>query len=340
MKILTVGNLYPPNHLGGYELMWEAAVEELRRRGHDVRVLCNPELTSYWKGHKWPLHRKLRGPLIEAKNRRVFDQAAADADIVSFWSMGGMSMSLVEHRPSLAVVMDDWLLYGPLTDPMWVRKRPPKLDRPLYISAFTAERAGQPGEVLHAGYDERVFTPVPAGEWRGQLYLPGRLDPRKGQRTAIAALPDDMTLLISGVGDAKYGKELQRLARGRRGVLFSETRDRAQIAREYAAADAVLFPAEWSEPFGLVPLEAMGVGRPVIATGVGGSAEYLRDGENCLLAERGNADALREAIVRLSRDPELRDHLVANGFATAAELTLSRFLERVADAHEAYGSPS
>ena len=51
----------------------------------------------------------------------------------------------------------------------------------------------------------------------------------------------------------------------------------------YAAADAVLFPVSWEEPWGLVPLEAMAVGRPVLASRAGGGpAEYLRAGENCL----------------------------------------------------------
>jgi glycosyltransferase involved in cell wall biosynthesis len=84
----------------------------------------------------------------------------------------------------------------------------------------------------------------------------------------------------------------------------------------------------------------MGVGRPVIATGVGGSAEFLRDEENCLLVPRGDADALRAAIRRLAADEALRERLREGGFATARRLTLSRFLERVADAHEAYAGAS
>jgi glycosyltransferase involved in cell wall biosynthesis len=149
-------------------------------------------------------------------------------------------------------------------------------------------------------------------------------------------LPDGMELLISGVGDDEFAAELHALAGP--AVAFSTTRDRAEIAREYADADAVLFPADWSEPFGLVPLEAMAVGRPVIATGAGGSAEYLRDGENCLLVGRGDADALRAAIERLAADAPLRDRLREGGFATAKELTLSRFVRGVADAHEAYAA--
>ena len=82
---------------------------------------------------------------------------------------------------------------------------------------------------------------------------------------------------------------------------------RDALAGVYAGADALLFCVEWPEPFGLVPLEAMAVGTPVVATGTGGSAEYLRDGENCLLVEPGDADARSpRAVRRLAGDPELR----------------------------------
>ena len=64
-------------------------------------------------------------------------------------------------------------------------------------------------------------------------------------------------------------------------VRFLGAKPRAELRDVYAAADVVVFPVQWNEPWGLVPLEAMSVGRPVVASGTGGSAEYLRDGENC-----------------------------------------------------------
>src|SRR3954451_305572 len=74
MRVLTVGNMYPPHHLGGYELIWEDAVRHLRSDGSTVRVLTTDfhrpetpssaesdglndvhrELDWYWKDHAWP----------------------------------------------------------------------------------------------------------------------------------------------------------------------------------------------------------------------------------------------------------------------------------------------
>ena len=102
-----------------------------------------------------------------------------------------------------------------------------------------------------------------------------------------------------------------------------------RVHEVYASADAILFPVEWPEPWGLVPLEAMSVGRPVVATGTGGSGEYLRDEENCLLFEPGDAEALAACVRRLAGDPGLRARLVAGGRETAAHFTADAFEQRV-----------
>ena len=329
MRVLSVGNSYGDDRVGGYERMWQAVVEELRRRGHDVRVLTPPELRWYWHEHRWPRRRRLAGRWIERHNRRVFEEAAAEADLVSFWAMGGLSMSLLAHRPAIAFVHDPWPDYGPVRDPM-CRGGEVELPPAFWVSEHT--RRGRPGEVVHSGYDERVFTAAPPHDgWSGRLLLPGRIDARKGHRAALAAFGAD--LVVAGSGDRRLEHALRRGGADLLGAL-----DPSELAFEYARADAVLFPVEWAEPWGLVPLEAMAVGRPVIATGTGGSAEYLRDGENCLLVEPAQPEQLRAAVARLAGDPELRARLRAGGLATAREHTLSAFVKRAADAHEAYAS--
>jgi glycogen synthase len=96
---------------------------------------------------------------------------------------------------------------------------------------------------------------------------------------------------------------------------------REELPARYAAADAVLFPVRWREPWGVVPLEAMGVGRPVVATGRGGSGEYLRDGENALLFDAEDPAALAARVERLASDEMLRARLRAGGLETARSHT-------------------
>ena len=123
-------------------------------------------------------------------------------------------------------------------------------------------------------------------------------------------------------------------------VIFSGHRGRDEIADAYANADAAIFPVRWEEPWGLVPLEAMGKGRPVAATGRGGSAEYLVDGENCVLFEADDARGLADALRRLASDAGLRARLREGGLETASRYTEPIYNEAVEQAlSTAVGAP-
>jgi glycosyltransferase involved in cell wall biosynthesis len=67
----------------------------------------------------------------------------------------------------------------------------------------------------------------------------------------------------------------------------------------------------------LVPLEAMGIGRPVVATARGGSGEYLLDGSNCVTVPPADPGAIAWAVRQLAGDPDLRTRLRDGGFETA-----------------------
>jgi len=359
-RVLAVTNLYPPHHLGGYEVIQRGAMAGLRAAGHDVRVLTTAtrfpdrgpgtepdvhrDLAWYWRDHAFP---RLSPPArlrLERANAAAFARHLREQrpEVLFWWAMGGMSLGLVEQGrraglPALAYVADDWPAYGPRTDAwltLWrrvpavrsVAGLPVRFDprhgvRWVFISEFQRRRA--PGltdaTVAHPGVDPVRFPPAPApAQWGGRLACVGRIDPRKGLEVAldaVRALPGT-TLTITGAGDAAHLSRLRQRASG--AVHFAGHGDPAAA---YAVADAVLFPVTWDEPFGLVPLEAMSVGRPVVATGTGGSAEYLRDGENCLLVPPGDSRALAAAVARLAADPSLRARLVAGGRETAARFT-------------------
>lgn len=376
MRILAVGSLYPPHHLGGYELVWESAVAHLRSAGHEVRVVASdhrqpgvvqpdpPEadvhrdLRWYWRDHRFPRMGPAARLSLERQNATAMDRHLDDfaPAVVAWWSMGGMSLSLVErvHRacvPAVAVVHDDWPVYGPRVDG-WLRMAsrlpaplagvldrrwgiptsvsPGAIDRWLFVSEHVRDRAGMAGDVLPSGIHADFLVPAPEREWEGRLLVVGRIDPRKGIDTAIDALASlpGATLEVVGEGDPDHLAQLRaRAARddvaGR--VSFAGALHRAGVRARYAAADAVLFPVRWDEPWGLVPLEAMGTGRPVVATGRGGSAEYLRHGENCLMFAAGDAEGLAEAVRRLADDAGLRARLREGGLATAARHTARAF---------------
>ncbi len=395
ISVLSVGNMYPPHHLGGYEITWRQAVEHLRERGHQVTVLTTdyrrPEVSQadagdvhrdlrwYWRDHDFPPLGLRQRLALERHNQAVLDRHLADLrpDVVSWWAMGGMSLGLIESvrargLPAVGVVGDDWMAYGPRVD-AWqrlLRRAGPAAGplcratglpgRPdlsaaatwLFNSARTREAALAGGldparaEVLYPGIDHEAFAPAPARPWTGRLACVGRLDPRKGVGTAIEALAalEDATLRVVGGGDEAHRAELEALAR-RVGVAervsFHELPSE-RVAEAYRDADALVFPVRWAEPFGLVPLEAMACGTPVLATGTGGSAEYLAEGRNCLLFEPGDAAALADRVRRLAGDAELRERLRTEGLATAGRFTADGFVEGIEAALEtaAAGAPT
>jgi glycosyltransferase involved in cell wall biosynthesis len=388
VRVLGVGNMYPPHHLGGYELVWRSATRHLRDRGHVTRVLTGGfrtetverdddgtfrELRSYWRDHAWPRLGWRARIELERHNAAVLERHLEELrpDVVGWWAMGGLSLSLLERvrragLPAVAFVADDWLLYGPKVD-RWLRPfrlggraaaglaervtgLPARVDpdgaaRYVFASQALRERALEAGlrlagsEVAHLGVDPCFEGAEPPPEWGWRLLSVGRIDERKGVLDAVAALAalaargvDAATLTLAGDGDPAHVWALADRAR-ELGVAARLTllgmRSHAELRAIYAAADAVLFPVRWFEPWGLVPLEAMAVGRPLVATGQGGSREYLRDGDNCLLVEPGRPDALAGALERLAGDPGLRAALVRGGRETASRYTERAFNEAV-----------
>jgi glycosyltransferase involved in cell wall biosynthesis len=284
---------------------------------------------------------------LERVNARTLRRHLAEfrPDVVAWWAMGGMSLSLpsLVRVPSAAFVLDDWLEYAPKED-QWRRMFTRRfdvssIDHWVFISEYTRQRARDLGhtfassEVNPAGVGEEFLAPAPAQPWAWRLLYVGRIDERKGIDTAVRALaqlPGEATLDVVGSGDDEAQARLQALVDEldlSERVRFVGSVPREQLPERYAAADVAVFPVRWREPWGVVPLEAMGIGRPVVATGRGGSGEYLRDGANALLFDAEDPTALAGQITRLANEGELRERLRAGGFETARIHT--------ADAHDA-----
>lgn len=200
-----------------------------------------------------------------------------------------------------------------------------------------------PGAEIVPGYVDRaeLHPDADAGRrpWSWQLLHVGRFDPRKGIHVAVEALarlPAEATLNVLGSGDLRYLEELQNLARRLKvtdRVHFGST-PRTELRDRYAAADAVVFAPLWEEGFGLVPLEAMACGTPVVASPTGGATEFLVDGENCLIFEGGNPESLARVLRRLAADPGLRRKLVDGGLATAARYDTDQLVAELEALHK------
>jgi len=225
-------------------------------------------------------------------------------------------------------------------------------ERALYQGAqHIFVMASQPQRSLVRDYgvvDERVSV-VGAGpnmEYPESLRALGRVE-RYQSRTVLFVgrhdferkggpeLLDAFAQARSAVGDARLlvaGVELTRDPPGVQSV--GEVLDRKELARLYEEATIFCLPSRF-EPFGVVALEAMAFGLPVVGTRVGGLAEAVRHDETGILVPPGATEELAGALVRLLRDPQAASRMGANGRRTIDEqlnwdLAVERMLRAVA----------
>ncbi len=191
--------------------------------------------------------------------------------------------------------------------------------------------------VIPPGVDTSRFYPIAKDEAREFIGIPldrkmvlfvGRIEAIKGVEVLLEAfgklsrlpfIPQGSACLALIGGDADVSNErmdaemarLQALpivAELGRSIRFLGKRDQDTLPYYYSASDVVVVPSEY-ESFGLVALEAMACGTPVVASETGGLAFLIRDGETGFHVPAGNPDALVERIKQLLEDRELRKKL-------------------------------
>jgi D-inositol-3-phosphate glycosyltransferase len=187
--------------------------------------------------------------------------------------------------------------------------------------------------IVPCGVDLRLFRPAgPALERRAgvrRLVTIGRLVERKGVGNVIAAMAEvpDTELIVAGGPDPSEldsdpdVRRLQSVARAagvEDRVSFTGRFDRERIPALLRSADAVVC-VPWYEPFGIVPLEAMACGVPVVATAVGGMIDTVVDGVTGRHVPPRDPDALAEALRDLLDQPALRGRLGRAGARRARE---------------------
>ncbi|MFP4171375.1 MAG: glycosyltransferase family 4 protein [Candidatus Hydrogenedentota bacterium] len=166
-----------------------------------------------------------------------------------------------------------------------------------------------PGGVTVADYEHVPLSERPPRK-RAVILMTGRADrPWKGRDVLIAA-GEGLAQFRSGfeiwvTDDADPVQKPWYKACG--------WRSHAGIMSLYQEADIVAAPSTWEEPYGLVAVEAMAAGRPVVASAVGGLKGIVRHGETGFLVEPGSSTALALALDRLLDDPALRSRMGARG---------------------------
>jgi D-inositol-3-phosphate glycosyltransferase len=185
--------------------------------------------------------------------------------------------------------------------------------------------------VVPCGVDTRLFTPRGPAEPRRRglhrVVVVGRLVERKGIGNVISALADvpDTELVIAGGPDRAELDGDREVQRFRRLIAEHGVADRVELRGRVGRADlpALLRSADlvacvpWYEPFGIVPLEAMACGVPVVASAVGGLIDTVVDGKTGIHVPPRRPDLIAEALRDLLPDETRRAALGAAGVRRA-----------------------
>ncbi|MGH9117362.1 MAG: MSMEG_0565 family glycosyltransferase [Acidimicrobiales bacterium] len=233
-------------------------------------------------------------------------------------------------------------------------------DRVLVVSAtwrqIVLDDYGVAAEVVPNGVDRARFAARPnratvarlracagADDDTFLLLAVGGIEPRKGSDHLVRAVARvgglvDRRVMLAVIGGHSFQDHRwyrDRVLEGLPGlglelgrdVVVLGTVDDEELPTWYHAADALAFPSV-TEGWGLVVLEAMAAGLPVVATDIPVLREYVLPGRDALLVAPGDDAGLASAIARLAEDGDLRDGLAAAGRAVAARYDWSASADR------------
>ena len=361
MKIGIVSQSYYPRFGGVTEHVHHTA-EELRRRGHDVRIITS-RFRSNANDPEWiervgynvliPFNRafvdftvglRLKHYLRELFARHEFDvvhthcplapslpilaiQSATCPQVGTFHSTGGVGFLQDAFKGFLGRVVE-------------------KLDARIAVSKTAADTARDlfPGDyrIIPNGVDIDRFHPdvAPFAEWREpgrvNILFVGRLDPRKGVDLLIEAMPEVVArtsgrarLLVIGDSYLRPRFEASVPAGAKDHVRFLGHVPKEDLARWYRTGDLFVSPASGNESFGIVLLEAMASGCPVVASDIPGYRSVVQPEINGVVFPPRDTAALAETLVRLAGDPERRHQLAQRGRARAVEFAWPRVTDQI-----------
>ena len=231
--------------------------------------------------------------------------------------------------------------FGPILFKRWFSK----LDGHVAVSKpakqFVNKYFPADYNIIPNGIDTRHFSPKVAPidelcDGKLNILFVGRLEKRKGADYLLRAyervkrdIPNSR-LIIVGPGTKlrdKYEKQVKK--RSLKDVVFVGRTSHEELPRYYKTADVFCTPATGWESFGIVLLEAMAVGKPIVASNIEGYASILTHGAEGLLVPPKDEKSLAQALTSLLNDEKLRQEMGAKGILKAKEYDWKNVAQRV-----------
>ena len=304
----------PPHGYGGVETVVSALTEELVRRGHSITLFCAPGSVSgatvstlLDAQHPDEIERSLYEVDHVARAFRAIDDAPGHLRFDVIHDHCGFTALAMADRIRTPIVHTLHGQFTPATAAFYVRHA----HKAVLVGVSRAQLESAP---LELPAFEVIPNPIDVSAWPLQeqkddyvLWI-GRITPEKGPQRAIAAArAAGVPLIIAGV--IQPGKQAFFDA----AIAPHIDGDRVQFAGEvggarkralFARARGLLMPIRWEEPFGMVMVEAMACGTPVIAFPEGAARELVADGTTGFLVddERAMAQAIGRLTTIVARD--------------------------------------
>ena len=350
---------YP--HPGGVNEHVRHTYEAMRRMGHDVWVITS----------KYGRERESEGRILRLGTGWAFPANGSVGRVTLGWRFKEQAREILdEHRfdvlhfhepfvPFLSPTVLDasqtvniatFHAFGGFSPSYWIGARFAGRLGGLLHGRIAVSGAARhfinryfPGEyqIIPNGVDlDRYTDAEPYDELRDgtlNILFVGRLEERKGLIHLLKAYNRlrkrkvDARLLVVGAG-AKL-REYRRYVglRGIRDVEFLGRVSDEEKARYFASADIFCAPATGQESFGIVLLEAMAAGVPIVASDIHGYKRVVERNVQGVLVEPKNQRALAAGLYALARDPELRHEMGEAGRQRAPEFSWDRVTERIVD---------
>lgn len=361
MRLAIVSQPYYPLLGGVTEHVWHLGTE-LQRRGHEVTVItggvqqpedrglrvvrtgkqvpltingANLHVTVAWKLGRW---------LQELEQREKFDLVHIHSPLDPILPLVAAKTMKTFKVGTFHTYRERNLLWewfpGIFSDAM------KKLDATIAVSHSADElvRKYYPqtaSQIIPNGVDTHHFRPdlepMPIRQHSDEVVIlfVGRMDPRKGAKYLFATLPyleqalPSYRVVVVGTSWMKqyYDAHIPLTLRHR--VQFTGYASPDELPRYYKAADIYTSPATGGESFGIVLLEAMATGTPIVASDIDGYRWVVNPGHEGLLVPPRSPRHLAEALIALAKDPAKRKQMGEAGRQRALEFDWSNVTDQV-----------
>lgn len=178
-------------------------------------------------------------------------------------------------------------------------------------------------------------------ENKNVILLVGRMVKEKGFNYVVEAMPKILeevpnTILLI-IGPTNYHeKTLRRIVKEHNlenKIVFCGVVSEELLKSAYANSNIIVIPSTY-EPFGIVALEAMAYGKPIVASRVGGLSEFLKDGKNSLLVEPGDVSGLESCIVALLKNKKLSRKISIGAKRDVKMFGLNKFMKNMMEVYK------